>query len=59
MVDKEEVPSDKLVDMKAKEENTETESDEDLVHLKLHIDITKSSSKGIEGSKKKKDSEEG
>lgn len=54
VVEDEEVPSDKLVDVDDEEEDNVTESNEDLVCHKLHTKITKASSKGTKGSKKDK-----
>lgn len=54
VADEEEMPSDKLVNVDAEEENNETESNDDPIHLRLHTKITKSPSKGPKGSKKEK-----
>lgn len=51
ILDNEEVPEDQVVDMEDEKDQSETEFDEDLVSLKLHIEITKSSSQGLETSK--------
>lgn len=51
MIEKEDIPSDKLVDVDEKVGDSVTESDEDLVHLKLHTGITKASRKPLKGSK--------
>lgn len=50
MMEDEEVLENKVVDMEAEKENSESRSYKNLVHLKLHTEITKSSSKRPEDS---------
>lgn len=54
MIEKEDIPSDKLVNVDEKADGSVTESDEDLVYLKLHTRIMKASRKPSKGSKQKK-----